>query len=396
MQNFTSTTHSVRLHSGDGALGLLPKELDRIGARRVFVVCSNSVASKTPLLSRIKELIGARFAGAFTQMRKDAPMEDAERAAELARDCAADSLIAVGAGSVMKGTRAVAIAIGEGQPLHELATRYPDNGPPVSPKLLRPKPAIFNVPTVASSAQNRAGCALRRSDGGPRLEFFDPKTRPVALFWDVEALLSAPPKLAVSTGLSVFWRALMNAGAIRQANPLVQASRLHAYTLSRAALGRIRDPVDAEARLQMCAAALLQNRDEDDGGRPFDAHWIARVVYALAAALFNRVPALDQGSTHAVLTGPAIRHFSDLCPDAVAQMGVALGLPPSQASQAQSIIDHVQDIFRSVGVPDRLAGISGQDRASALEASLFNFNADRNRELGRHRDRLLAVLEEAS
>src|SRR5690606_37720330 len=135
--------------------------------------------------------------------------------------------------------------------------------------------------TAATSSQHRGGAALKNPAGGPRLEYFDPKTRPAAIFWDADALLTAPPSLAHSTGLGVFWRALMNIGAVRGANPLVQASRLHAYTLALGALPRMRDPQDAEARIDMCAAALLQNRDEDDGGRPMDAHWIARSVYAL-------------------------------------------------------------------------------------------------------------------
>src|SRR5690606_20037340 len=149
-----------------------------------------------------------------------------------------------------------------------LCTQYPEDGPPISPRLSSPKVPIFNVLTAATSAQNRGGAALKHPRGGPRLEFFDPKTRPTAIFWDEDALLTAPPSLAISTGLGVFWRALMNVAAIERANPLVQASRLHAYTLAQAALPNMGDASNARARVDMCAAALLQNRDEDDGGRP--------------------------------------------------------------------------------------------------------------------------------
>jgi alcohol dehydrogenase class IV len=399
MGRFSSLSSGVRLHAGDDALDLLPREAGRLDARRAFVVCGNSVATRTPLLDSIRDLLGSRYAGAYARMRKDAPLEDVRQAAAEAAALGADLLIAVGAGSVLKATRVIAIALGEGRPLEDLATRYRGNEPPVSPRLLKPKPPIFNVLTAATSAQDRGGAALRRADGGPRLEFFDPKTRPVTIFWDTAALLSAPPALAVSTGLGVFWRALMNAGAIREANPLVQAARLHAYTLSRQALPRLADSgdlADATPRMDMCAAALLQNRDEDDGGRPFDAHWIARAVYALGAALFNRVPHLDQGTAHAVMTAPAIRQFAALCPDAVEQMGRALGLEGRAAASPQAVIDGVGKIFESLGVPDRLHGVSDMDREQALEASLFNFNADRTRELARQRDRLRAILDEAT
>ncbi|SSW67870.1 Maleylacetate reductase 2 [Achromobacter veterisilvae] len=396
MAEFSSISPGVRIHAGAAALDLLPREAARLGARRAFVVCGNSVATRTPLLARIRELLGDSYAGAYTRLGKDAPLEDVQEAVRQAAACRADLLIAVGAGSVLKGTRVIAMALGEGGELARLATQYPEHGAPVSPRLRQPKPPIFNVLTAATSAQNRAGAALRRGNGGPRLEFFDPKTRPAAIFWDAEALASAPPSLALSTGLGVYWRALMNIGAVRQANPLVQASRLHAYTLSRSALPRMRDPGDVQARLDMCAAALLQNRDEDDGGRPFDAHWVARSVYALGAALFNGVPHLDQGATHVLLTASAIRHFADLCPDAVAQMGKALDLPAAQAARPECVAEAVRSLIQGLGLPDRLEGVSKQDREQALASSLFNFNADRTRELSLYRDRLQAILLEST
>jgi alcohol dehydrogenase class IV len=393
---YSAISGALRLHAGDDALSRMPREAARVDAHRAFVICGRSVANKTSLVDRVRSLLGDRYAGSYTRLGKDAPVEDVEEAAVAARAEGADLLIAIGAGSVLKAARVIAIALAEDRPLVELATRYPDNGAPVSPRLLQPKPPIFNVLTAATSAQNRGGAALRRSDGGPRLEFFDPKTRPAAIFWDSDALLTAPPSLALSTGLGVFWRALMNRGAMQGANPLVQADRLHAYALARQALDRMRNPEDAAARLDMCAAALLQNRDEDDGGRPFDAHWIARVVYALGAALFNRVPALDQGRTHAVLTAPALRRFGDLCPEAVAQMGEALGLAGRQAADPDCVIQAVEQVFRSVAVPDKLAGVSEQDCEYAVEAALYNFNADSARELGSHRPRLGAVLRDAT
>ncbi|MDQ1763092.1 iron-containing alcohol dehydrogenase [Achromobacter aegrifaciens] len=396
MERFSSIAPGVRVHAGEDALRLLPREVERLGAQRAFVVCGNSVATRTPLLARIRDLLGERYAGAYASLGKDAPLEDVEEAVQQACACQADLLIAIGAGSVLKGARVIAMALGEGGNLAALATQYPENGAPVSPRLRRPKPPIINVLTAATSAQNRAGAALRRSNGGPRLEFFDPKTRPAAIFWDEQALASAPPSLALSTGLGVFWRALMNIGAVQQANPLVQASRLHAYTLSRSALPRMTDPQDAQARLDMCAAALLQNRDEDDGGRPFDAHWVARSVYALGAALFNAVPHLDQGSTHVVLTVPAIHHFAELCPDAVRQMGQALGVTAVDAANPDCVIEALQGLMRELGVPDRLGGVSGASREQALASSLFNFNADRSRQLSQHQERLSAILREST
>ncbi|MGB3432875.1 iron-containing alcohol dehydrogenase [Achromobacter sp.] len=397
MDSYSSISHALRLHAGPDALAHLPRELGRLNARRAFILCGQSVATRTSLLRRLQELLGASCAGAYTRIGKDAPLEDVLAAVTAARACKADLLIAAGAGSVLKAARVVAILLAEsGDPL-DLATHYAEGMPPASPRLLKPKLPLINVLTAATSAQNRSGAALRAADGGARLEFYDPKTRPAAIFWDSEALLTAPPSLAVSTGVAVFWRALMNAGAIRGANPLVQASRLHALALARQALPRLRDPRDAAARLDMCAAALLQNRDEDDGGRPFDAHWIARAVYALGAALFNRYSHLDQGATHAILTGPAIACFGDLCPEAVREMSAMLGLPAAAAADPARLVDAIGVLLRPLGLPERLSelAVPADGMAAVIDAAMFNFNADRHRELSRHRDRLAAVLRQA-
>ncbi|QKH36909.1 iron-containing alcohol dehydrogenase [Achromobacter pestifer] len=397
MDSYSSISHSLRLHAGADALKHLPRELGRLNARRAFILCGQSVATRTPLLHRLRELLGASCAGAYTRIGKDAPLQDVLAAVDAARASEADLLIAVGAGSVLKAARVAAILLAEsGDPL-SLATQYAVGMPPVSPRLLKPKLPLINVLTAATSAQNRSGAALRAADGGARLEFFDPKTRPAAIFWDSEALLTAPPSLAASTGVAVFWRSLMNAGAIRGANPLVQASRLHAYALARQALPRLHDPRDAQARLDMCAAALLQNRDEDDGGRPFDAHWIARVVYALGAALFNRYAHLDQGATHAILTGPAILCFGDLCPEAVQEMSAMLGLPASAVADPSRLVAAIDELLRPLGLPARLSDLSvpADGMAAVIDAAMFNFNADRERELSRHRDRLADLLRQA-
>src|SRR5690606_12678556 len=111
-------------------------------------------------------------------------------------------------------------------------------------------------------------------------------------------------------------------------------------------------------RIQICAAALLQNRDEDDGGRPFDLHWIARVVYALAAATFNLVEQADQGSTNVILTGPVLKHFGYLCPDAVEEMAAAMGLAEKGRKQSKQQVDAVvralERRLSPLGLPRRL------------------------------------------
>jgi len=397
---FSSVNHAVRVHAGAQALSLLPSEVDRAGGRRALILCGRSVATKTDLIPLLSQLLGERLAGVFSGIGKDAPLSDVQAAAELARECKADILIAVGAGSVLKAARVVAILLGEAGELDELVTQYFPNRPPVSPKLLAPKMPLINILTAGTSAQNRGGAALKDPVRGRRLEFFDPKTRPVAIFWDARALSTAPPSLAFTTGLSVYWRALMNMGGISSANPLVEGSRRQAFLLSRRAMPRLRDPLDAAARLDICAASLLQNRDEEDGGRPFDMHWIARVVYALVAATFSVVESVDQGCANAVYTVPAIKRFGHLCPQVVDDMCDALGIQGWQApgANAQDMLEqHLSEAFSEMGVPGclRELGVAREHLDEIVRLSLMNFNADRKQELLQHETALRELVAEA-
>src|SRR5688572_26950829 len=263
--DFRAVGYPVRLYSGKDALENLPAELKRHRRQRAFVVCGRTVSRRTPLVSRIRGILGDSLAGVFDEMAKESPLSAVLAARDAAREAKADLLIAVGAGSVVQATRVVAILLAETRPVEELITQYPENAPAISPKLLAPKLPIINVLTAGTSAQNRAGSAVKGEKIDHRMEFFDPKTRPVALFWDSDALLTAPVSLARTTAAAIVWRTALNMGAAHM-TPLVEGDRLQALRLARGAAARVTDPADSAPRIELCAAAFLLNRDADDGG----------------------------------------------------------------------------------------------------------------------------------
>ena len=387
---FRATGYPLRLYSGRDVLENLPAELKRHKARRAFIVCGRSVSRRTELVDRIAAILGPAYAGRYDEIEKDTTLASVQAVTVAARAADADLLIGVGAGSVIQGTRVVAILLAEKAPVDRLITQYPDNAPAIAPKL-----PIINVLTAATTAQNRAGSAVKDPARPNRMEFFDPKTRPVALFWDEEALLTAPVSLARTTGTSVFWRAIMNLGAPCMA-PLSEGDRLQAFRLARGAFPRMADPADAAARLEMCAAAFLQNRDADDGGALTEKHWPARVTYALATALFNRHAHVGQGEANSALTATVIRHFGMRDPEAMALIAAAFEATDSRASHERAA-DAVEHAFAQAGMPVRLGelGIARDSLGEVLEASLKNFNADPKREFLRERAALMAALEAA-
>jgi alcohol dehydrogenase class IV len=395
--DFRATGYAFRLYSGKNALERLPQEIARQRAARAFIVCGRTVSRKTPLIGRVKELLGGRLAGVFDELDKDTTRSSVTRAAEAARAAGADLVIGVGAGSVLQGARIVAILLAEPRPIAELVTQYPEHGPAISPKLMAPKLPIVNVLTAPTTAQNRAGSRMKDDASGRGLEFFDPKTRPVAIFWDEQALMTAPPHLMHSSAATIWCRAVLNLGALGD-NPLVEGDRLQAYRLAARALARIGDEADPAPRFELCAATLLQNREADDGGTMLAQHWALRVAYAFSTALFSVFPHLGQGEAYSAVTGTLLRRLGGRDPQAMVRIATAIGLERATPESAPELIaQHLEAGFCSLGLPTRLAelGIERGRLDRVLELSLANFNADPRREFLREAEALREILHAA-
>ena len=397
VNKFSATGYPLRLYSGQDALENLPAELKRHRAKRAFIVCGRTVSRKTDLIARIKRILGDTCAGVFDEIDKDTTIDSVTRAAAAARAVNADLLIGVGAGSVTLGTRVVAILMAEKRPVDELITQYPDNAPAISPKLLEPKVPIINVLTAATSAQNRGGSAVKDPNRDHRMEFFDPKTRPVAVFWDSAALMTAPPSLTHTTAASVYWRSMVNLGAAR-VGPLSEGDRRQAFRLAQFALARVGDTTDVTPRIAACTAAFLQNRDADDGGMLTEKHWVARVVYAFATALFQKHAHVGQGEASSALTPMVMRKLGSRDPEAMALIAQGLGVwreSDGIAAAPDKAAAELERVFKSAGMPVRLSelNIPRESLPQIVENSLKNFNADPKREFVRERDVLLAVIE---
>lgn len=394
--DFRLVSYPLRVFSGKDALESLPAEVGRHRAKRAFVICGRSVSRSTPLIARIKELLGENFAGLYDEIGKDTPYENVIAARDKARDVGADLLIAVGAGSVIQGTRIVAILLAEKEPVEKLITQYPPGMPAISPKLMAPKLPIINVLTAGSSAQNRAGSPMKKAGREGRMEFFDPKTRPVALFWDQDALLTAPVSMVCASGGAIYWRAIMNMG-YTQATPLADFNRRQTFEIVSRALPRLKDPRDAAARIDLCLATFLQNREVDDGGSAV-RHWVSRVVYAYAASLFNLHEHVSQGAAHCAMTPVVMRRLGSRDPGEMCAIAKALGVWKDGDPVAEApfrAAGELEKVFASIGMPTRLSELD-IPRASAdaiLSASLKNFNADPKQQFAKEKELLRDVLD---
>lgn len=377
--SFRAVVFPVRLHCGPEVIEQGLKEaVQRTGAKRAFIVCSRSVNQRSDTARRIEAALGDRYGGMFDGIEKDSTYRSVCAARDAAKTAGADLLIAVGGGSVMVATRVAAIYLAEPGDPFEIMTQYPAGKPAYSPRLLAPKLPIINIPTTPTSAMHRSGAGLKNPDLDHRMEYFDPKTRPQAVFLDEGALLSAPVELLRSTATTVFASQLA-AMSQTDINPLAEASRNHAFRLAYRSYPRLADaPNDPGVRMDFAVSAFLQDRAEDDGAPRYRGGAFAG-NYSVSTALHVRYPHVGQGESTAVVHAMKIRLSEAIDARAARQVADALeawrdGMDTRQAGLA--VADRLDALYGLVGMPTRLRdlGIPRDDLQNIANETVKNFN----------------------
>jgi alcohol dehydrogenase class IV len=264
----------------------------------------------------------------------------------------------------------------------EIMTQYPEGKPAYSPRLMAPKLPIINIPTTPTSAMNRGGSGLKNLDLDQRMEYFDPKTRPSAIFLDDDALLSAPPGLVRSTSTTVF-ASVVGSQSNTGLNPLAQGDQDTAFRLAHGAYLRLMDELDnPELRQHLALAAFLQNRAEDDGRRRFQTNVFAG-NYSVSTALHIRYPHVGQGESTSVVHASAMRLAVEVDLQAASQVAEALGVwrdGMDGKMAADTVADTLESIYTKTGVPTQLRqlAIPQDDLINIAKETVknFNFNAD--------------------
>ncbi|MBI08514.1 MAG: hypothetical protein CMM55_03235 [Rhodospirillaceae bacterium] len=398
-RTFRAVSYPLRLYSGTGALDKLKTEVERQKAKRAFVICGQTIAHKTDLLARISDNLGSLYAGAFDGMDKDSSWPAVEKGVVAAKEANADLLVAVGGGSVIVGARVVAILLAEEGDPFDLMTQYPDGKPAYSPRLMAPKPPIINVATTPNTAMNRAGSGLKNEDLDHRMEYYDPKTRPVAVFWDAEALLTAPSELIRSTATTNFSSTLRTLGETDM-SPLVEGDHRQGFKLLRDALPRImKEPDNAALRIDLCAAAFLQNRaGDDDQGRRTARDQTGASAYALATALHIRYHHVWQGESTSCVMPTVTRLTPPDNAESAARIADAMGVwrkGMNSVDAATATADRLEEIYREIGMPSRIrdVDIPKADLPLLAQDTLKNFNANPGNRPNDYVDQMLSLLE---
>ena len=243
-----------RIVHGQPAGVAVRAEAERLGAQRVFVVSTRSLAALPDgPLQRVVAALGDRHAGTFSAVRAHSPREDVVAAAAAARAAGADLLVGLGGGSAIDATKAVQVCLWHGLVSVDDLEPYRSGAPadrarPIEP----PVDAIrmIAVSTTLSAPEFTAMAGITDSATNTKQMFMHRLMVPRTAVLDPAATLHTPEGLLFSTAIRSVDHAV-ECWCSPMATPATEALSLQGLRLLARALPAIQAaPQDLRARME--------------------------------------------------------------------------------------------------------------------------------------------------
>src|SRR3984893_2498096 len=261
---------------GKPAAEALREEAERLGVRRVFLIASRTLNTKTDEIEKIRTALGDRCAGTFDGIPQHTTREIVVQAAAHAREAKADLIVAIGGGSVVDAAKIILMCIE-----HEIVDQDGLDGYETTPErrfgqFRNPKVRMIAVPSTLSGGEYNSGRLVNDTRRKLKQIFNHPMMMPRTIILDPAITRYTPEKLWLGSGARAMDHGIEAVCSIRS-NPLVDSACLSGLRYLHDGLLRTKEnPDDAEARVNCqfgswLAAFRLQAR-VPIGARPAIGH----------------------------------------------------------------------------------------------------------------------------
>jgi maleylacetate reductase len=318
------------VHSA-GASRCLPEELDRLGAVRVVMVTSATLAEQTNEISKLELTIKGRHHATFTKLSQHTPDQSVAELAELLRESRADGVVSVGGGSVIDGCKAALHEVGAETAVH------------------------LAIPTTLSGAEFTGSAGITDGPTRQKRSIVDRQAAPRVVILDPELTLHTPDQLWLGSGIRAVDHAVETILSPVH-DSLSNFLALEALRRLRSALPRCRnEPGDVAARLDSQIAAW------------WAALGLASVPMGPSHTLGKLLGApfgIPHGITSCALLPAVIREIADTDPNRVAVLA-----PAFEVGGPGEVADGCRQLIADLGLPTSLsqAGLSAADLPAYLE-----------------------------
>jgi alcohol dehydrogenase class IV len=309
---------------GTGTKALLNEEVANMGLRRVLVL---SGAKQKEEGESLAQLLGNRAVDVHAFATMHTPVSVTEVAMERVQSLAIDGLVAIGGGSSIGLSKAIALR--SGLPQIVLPTTYAGSE------------------MTAIIGETASGVKTTRSD---------PRVLPVLVIYDVELSLTLPSRVSAVSGLNAMAHAV-EALYAKDRNPIVSLMGLEAVKAMQHALPAIMtNPGDLDGRSEALYSAWLCG---------FCLGAVGMALHHKLCHTLGGAFGLPHAETHAVILPHALAYNATAIPDVIRSLQKVLGSDPPLA---------LYEFARNLGAPSSLRdiGMNEVDIDRACELSLKN------------------------
>ena len=358
------------------------EEAARVGARRVFIVASKSLARNTPVIGTISDALGASYAGLFDGCVQHSPRASVIAATRAVRAAKPDLILTVGGGTALDTVKVLQICLAHDvdstEALDGLHASVGPDGKRVVPDI-KPSPVRqVAVPTTLSGAEfsNLAGVTDERIR--QKHSFIGPDVGARAVILDPEVTVHTPEWLWLSTGVRGVDHAVETLCSI-DAHPYCDGLALHAVRLFAEALPH---QDDLSARLTCQQASWLA------------ASSIARINYGASHGIGHALGAfadVPHGHTSCVMLPHVMRYNERATATKQRLIAEAMGHPGAAAA------DVIAELIATLKQPAtlRAVGVKRDQLPKIAEAAMSNIWVRNNPQPIRSPEDVMQILEAA-
>src|SRR5438552_15794531 len=234
---------------GKPAAEALREEAERLDARRVFLIASRTLNTKTDEIEKLRTSLGDRYAGTFDGIPQHTTREVVVRTAREAQQAGADLVVAVGGGSVVDAAKMVLMCME-----HEIFDQDGLDGFETTPErrfggFRNPKVRMIAIPSTLSGGEYNSGTLVTDARRKLKQIVNHPMMMPRTIILDPAITRYTPEKLWLGSGTRAMDHGIEAICSIR-ANPLVDSVCLSGLRFLYDGLLRTKEnPGDEQARL---------------------------------------------------------------------------------------------------------------------------------------------------
>ena len=345
---------------GPGAIKQIPAEISGRGCKKVMLVTDKDLI-KFKVATKVIDLLksaGVDF-DIYDNIKANPTIENVQTGVEFCKKCGADIIVAVGGGSAIDTSKAIAIIMTNPE---FTDVRSLEGVAPTKNKCL---PIIAVSTTSGTAAEVTINYVITDVEKNRKFVCVDPKDIPVVAIVDSEMCASMPPKLCAATGMDALVHAIE--GYITKAAwELTDMVHLKAIEIISANLRRSvkGDPVGRE---KMALGQYVAGMGFSNVGLGID-HSMAHPL----SAVYD----IPHGTACAILLAPVLKFNAPATGERYREIARAMGVANvddmSQDEYRAAAIEAVAKLSADVGIPTKLSelGVKAEDIDFLAESAL--------------------------